>query len=51
MPIRIPVTGIITYEELQVIMRANAIELRERQREQADAIHKYHLAMSDIDKK
>ncbi len=38
MPIRIPPDGQISHDELECIRRANAIELREQQREQARAI-------------
>jgi hypothetical protein len=51
MPIRIPPDGHISRDELECIMRANAIELREKQREQARAIETYRLGISDIDKK
>lgn len=43
MPIRIPPDGLISRDELECIMRANAIELREKQMEQARGIEN-HIA-------
>lgn len=37
MPIKIPVTGIISKKELEIILKANAIELREKLREHENA--------------
>jgi GMP synthase PP-ATPase subunit len=48
MPIVIPPDGEISREEFEIIRRANAIELREKQRSYAKAIQQYN---SDIDKK
>ncbi len=51
MPIVISPTSIITKEELEVIMRANAIEMREKKREHAKATGKFIYGFYDIDKK
>ena len=46
MPIRIPMDGEITRDEFDCICRANAIELREQQREQARSLELYRRGTS-----